>query len=246
MDIIKITGLLSLSVQIITGLIDAYVLTIDVIPQLKVLSQLLLIEFIVQIIEGSFYIWMVTNFSSISNITPYRYWDWSLSTPMMLLTLSIYLKYKSETEEKKKIPDTLINYIKQYIKPLSIIIIMDLLMLYMGYLGETKYLSIFTSTILGFIPFSIMFYIIYNTFVIQIPKSINIFLYFVGVWGLYGVAALLPYNWKNSIYNILDLFAKNFFGIFLAYTIYTTQYPSNESFNNNAILERESNLDTLN
>jgi bacteriorhodopsin len=37
---------------------------------------------------------------------------------------------------------------------------------------------------------------------------------------VYGIAALLPYNVKNAMYNILDLFAKNFFGIFLAYVLY--------------------------
>jgi bacteriorhodopsin len=94
-------------------------------------------------------------------------------------------------------------------------------MLLFGYLGETGVLSIGLSTVLGFIPFFIMFYIIYQTFVIYIPEAKNIFLYFVCVWGLYGIAALMPYNIKNASYNILDLFAKNFFGLFLAYTIYT-------------------------
>jgi bacteriorhodopsin len=41
---------------------------------------------------------------------------------------------------------------------------------------------------------------------------------------MYGIAALLPYNLKNSIYNILDLFAKNFFGLFLTYIIITKKY----------------------
>jgi hypothetical protein len=33
------------------------------------------------------------------------------------------------------------------------------------------------------------------------------------------MAALLPYKLKNNSYNILDLFAKNFFGIYLSYLL---------------------------
>jgi bacteriorhodopsin len=40
------------------------------------------------------------------------------------------------------------------------------------------------------------------------------------VWAIYGVAAVLPYHIKNTMYNILDIFAKNFFGIFLSYVLY--------------------------
>jgi bacteriorhodopsin len=35
----------------------------------------------------------------------------------------------------------------------------------------------------------------------------------------YGIVAILPYYLKNALYNILDLFAKNFFGIFLSYIL---------------------------
>ena len=39
------------------------------------------------------------------------------------------------------------------------------------------------------------------------------------VWSLYGVAALLPALQKNIGYNVLDLIAKNFYGIFIFYKI---------------------------
>ena len=51
-------------------------------------------------------------------------------------------------------------------------------------------------------------------------QGLILFWYFVSVWSLYGVAALFPYNLKNIFYNILDLFAKNFFGLYLAYIIW--------------------------
>jgi bacteriorhodopsin len=40
------------------------------------------------------------------------------------------------------------------------------------------------------------------------------------VWGLYGVAAMFSPVWKNTAYNILDVLAKNFYGIFLSILIY--------------------------
>jgi len=40
-------------------------------------------------------------------------------------------------------------------------------------------------------------------------------------WSLYGIVGLLPYYIKNTIYNILDLFSKNFFGLLLSYLIIT-------------------------
>jgi bacteriorhodopsin len=39
------------------------------------------------------------------------------------------------------------------------------------------------------------------------------------VWFIYGLAALMSYKTKNIMYNILDLFAKNFFGIYLGIVV---------------------------
>jgi bacteriorhodopsin len=36
---------------------------------------------------------------------------------------------------------------------------------------------------------------------------------------MYGIAALMDYKTKNIMYNILDLFAKNFFGVYLGYVV---------------------------
>jgi hypothetical protein len=89
-------------------------------------------------------------------------------------------------------------------------------MLLFGYLGEMAVLPIKLSVSLGFIPFLIYFYMIYTTYV----KGTNkLFFYFFIFWSLYGMAALLPYKLKNNSYNILDLFAKNFFGIYLSYLL---------------------------
>jgi hypothetical protein len=233
MSIIQQTGKLSLIIQIITGLIDALALTLPVGFQEQILRQLLTMELIVQIIEGTFYVWMLNKFNSLSNVTIYRYLDWVFTTPVMLITLCIYFIYKRNTETNIKIDENINNneninenkgllfYLKENIIPFIVIIIMNWLMLLFGYLGEINILSILSSTILGFIPFIIMFYIIYNKFAQVNTTTLQMFWYFVVVWGLYGVAALFNYKWKNTAYNILDLFAKNFFGLFLAYVVYT-------------------------
>lgn len=220
MDLIYITGVISLIIQILTGIIDFYVLQLNIPSEIKLLSDLLLVEFIVQIIEGTFYIWMVLNFSKIKNITPHRYMDWFFTTPVMLMTYSIYLLYLKNSEENEKNKNLrMIDLVKKHWKVLLPIIALNCLMLLFGYLGEIKVISMFKATILGFIPFFIYFYMIYNNFAKDFKTGRNTFIIFFGLWTIYGIASFFPYNLKNISYNILDLFAKNFFGIFLAFLI---------------------------
>ena len=98
MELIHHTAGLSLFIQIITGFVDYYALSLPTIsPDLKLLHDLLLLEFIVQIVEGAFYVWLVFAISSVTNITRHRYWDWFITTPTMLITFStflIYLRFK--------------------------------------------------------------------------------------------------------------------------------------------------------
>jgi hypothetical protein len=90
-------------------------------------------------------------------------------------------------------------------------------MLLFGYLGEVKLMNNYLAVFLGFLPFFAMFYIIYENYAKFTSNGETLFWYFSVVWSLYGLAAIMPYFWKNISYNILDIFAKNFFGIFLAY-----------------------------
>jgi bacteriorhodopsin len=85
---------------------------------------------------------------------------------------------------------------------------------------------------MGFIPFLMYYVIIYNSYVkdevlvknnvsIEKKKEIKLlFWYFFLVWSMYGFSALLPYTKKNISYNVLDIFSKNFFGLFLAWKVY--------------------------
>ena len=224
MSIIYITGVLSLIIQIITGVFDYYVLKLDIPEELSLLRELLLTEFIVQIIEGTFYLWMVLNFSKIRNITPHRYFDWVITTPTMLLTYCIFLIYlkntqpktNENTEKTNENKKGMIELIKDNWKILLPILLLNWMMLLFGYLGEMKVITMVTANILGFIPFVIYFWLIYDNFAKDFALGRQTFIVFFGLWLLYGVAAFFPYYLKNTCFNILDLFAKNFFGIFIA------------------------------
>ena len=219
MNIIESTGILSLIVQFLTAIVDFYSLSLTVPTSYNLIRELVIMELIVQIVEGSFYIWMITNFNAIKNITPFRYYDWMISTPTMLITFMFYLKFLQDQEEKKE-SNTFLNEVKNNWKLILKVSLLDWAMLLAGYLGEKEVFSYLTTTLVGFVPFFLMFYLIYINFASKSTQGQKIFWYFSGIWAIYGIAAMLPYNIKNSFYNILDLFAKNFFGIYLGYVLY--------------------------
>ena len=136
----------------------------------------------------------------------------------MLFTFSLYLLYLKNNENNIDI--SFWNLVYTNLPVFAIIWILNGIMLLFGYLGELNKIGRYKATLLGFIPFIIYFYIIYVNYVGQSGKFI--FWCFFGLWALYGVASLLSYTIKNISYNILDLFAKNFFGIYLAYVLYTS------------------------
>jgi len=214
------TLIFSFIIQILSGLIDIGALFVKIDPAYSILKQILGLEVFVQLIQGLFYLWLVYNYKEIPNVTPKRYADWFITTPIMLISLIlylIYLKYEENGLDTSKLE--LFNLLTENSGVMSYVLYLDWLMLIFGYLGETKIINTLTGVLLGFIPFLIYFYIIYINYVRQTATGWKLCLYFFFFWSLYGVAAVLPYYLKNTFYNILDLFAKNFFGLFLSYII---------------------------
>ena len=84
------TAYASLYIQAITGIVDLLGLTINVEKEFNIFKQLLALETSVQIIEFVFYIWLISQIKKRTNITKYRYFDWALTTPIMLITLMAY------------------------------------------------------------------------------------------------------------------------------------------------------------
>jgi bacteriorhodopsin len=136
-----------------------------------------------------------------SDITKTRYIDWSITTPMMLLVLCIVLG----ANINKKIS----------LGTLGTVILSNYVMLYTGYLGETKTLTRPVATASGFAAFFAMFYTIYHKFIA--PKYIFenncLFFFFVLVWALYGLVYFLPETYKNISTNLLDCISKCLIGL---------------------------------
>ena len=216
--------ILSIITQIITGIFEIISLFFKVPSNFAFLKQMLLLEVIVQFVEGSFYVYWLYNFNKIINITPKRYFDWAFTTPTMLITLIFYLiflKYKKDNISYKLNFFELFN---QEFYTLITVLILNWLMLLFGYLGEINLIPVLLGVFLGFIPFLIYYYIIYKKYALLTSDGLKVFLYFFIIWSFYGIVAVLPYKIKNIGYNILDLFAKNFFGIFLTYLLFVNKY----------------------
>ena len=211
------SGIVSLVVQSITGIVDYFVIDLPLRPNDEMLRDLLKVELVVQGVEFIFYVWLIFYFSKVSrNITPYRYLDWAITTPLMLITLAGFLNHTGNSPTR--LPEFLSTHKGSIVK----IVLLNAAMLLFGLIGEYGLLNPYTSTALGFIPFILNFKFIKEEF---LPSSEDkyknaLFYWFVFFWALYGVFALMSYTIKNTGYNILDIFAKNFFGIFLAYAIW--------------------------
>lgn len=148
----------------------------------------------VTIIAASHYFLMVR---SIKNVVSYRYFDWFFTTPILLIDLCLLLEVYD-------------------VKFITEMVIYNTLMLLMGFLGEIKAIPLYLSNITGFVPFAIM----YKKFIDKVRNDEDKYLVngFFGLWALYGVNQLNPYDSnKNLSYNILDFITKGAFGLYIYY-----------------------------
>lgn len=139
----------------------------------------------------------------LEKINDMRYTDWVISTPLMLLVLCMVLGYEN------KITVTLL--------PFLLILLFNFLMLFFGYIGEIGKLTKTTANMLGFGAFFAMYATVWNVYMtskIKTYQSKIIYFLFLGLWSLYGVLYQTDKLTKVFGYNILDLFAKAFVGIF--------------------------------
>ena len=92
-------------------------------------------------------------------------------------------------------------------------------MLAFGFLGEINVVSKYITTPIGFYFFYKSFSLVYYNYAINSQLGQKLFAFMGSVWSLYGVAALMPTNIKNISYNLLDIVAKNFYGLYIYYKI---------------------------
>ena len=209
---------ISLVVQAITGLLGIYGLTIPLAPKDAILRQVLGLEIIVQIIEFVFYLGFLS-ILNLNSLTQERYYDWFLSTPVMLFTISLYFFYVNFIEGQDKDSIGLLDFAKNNSKQIFGFVILNFLMLLFGFLAERGVMDKTLAVVLGIGALCGSFGIIYENYAKYSEKTRKIFWAMFGIWALYGVAFLCPPVIKNVSYTILDIFAKNFFGIFLYYII---------------------------
>jgi hypothetical protein len=219
-----ITLVISIVVQVVTGVVEIGAFFVNVPSAYSIIRQLLLVELTVQFIEASFYFWLAYNFTKVLNVTPKRYVDWVITTPTMLVTLMVFLIYLNNKAENKTNDLDLWTLCKENATVFIPVLLLNWLMLLFGYLAEMRTIPVYLGVFLGFIPFVIYYYMIYVNYVAQSSGGHFLFWYFFFFWSLYGFAAVLPYYVKNSFYNILDLFSKNFFGVLLSYIVLFGNY----------------------
>lgn len=140
---------------------------------------------------------------NLQEITPVRYVDWFITTPLLLLIILLFFNYYNK--------ETL------HVSDFAIVIFLNYLMLGFGYLGEIGYLAKPTANALGFIAFFAMLAYIYTHFVHGAVQRhlLAVFIAFSLIWAAYGIVALMPDVEKNVGYNILDTISKVFLGLFM-------------------------------
>lgn len=221
---IYISGVVSLCIQAVVGILDYLAIKLELESKDELLKDLLKVELFVQIVEFIFYVWLIFYFKKTSqNVTPFRYLDWAITTPLMLVSLSAFLNHDGKTA---RLSDFLSDHKDSVVK----IVLLNAAMLLFGFIGELGYLNKYVSTALGFIPFFLNFKYIKDTFLHSDDiQKIFIFYWFVIVWGMYGVFAVMSYTIKNTGYNILDILSKNVFGVFLSYIVWSKHQSLNNS-----------------
>ena len=134
-------------------------------------------------------------------MTLLRYMDWSITTPMMLITLCASLSYNI----KKPV----------YFFPVFLILVLNYVMLGLGYLGEIDTLDKITAATSSFVAFFGMFGLIYYYFVCPKYHYMNQVLYavFMFVWSMYGMVYFFEEEVKNICLNILDVLSKCLVGL---------------------------------
>jgi bacteriorhodopsin len=211
---------ISLVVQAITGIVGAYGLVLPLSSKDAILQDVLSLEMFVQLVEFVFYVGFLS-IPTLMTLTQERYSDWFISTPVMLFTISLYFFYTNFIETgKREEKYRLREFVREHARQIAAIVLLNFLMLLFGYMAELGMMERGTAFVLGTVALCGSFGIIYEYYGKYSEKSRSLFWIMFGLWSMYGMAFLAPPVVKNISYTVLDVFAKNFFGLFLTYNIY--------------------------
>ena len=218
-DLLLLTVKISLVIQLLTGVVSSGGIFIKLNDDDKVLHDVLIIESIVQLVEGLFYIYIAYAMKDIKegDIASRRYFDWVITTPIMLVSTIMYMEYTSSKNIGESI--TTSKILKDNQSDLIKICFYNLGMLLFGYLGEINIIPKEIGVPIGFGFFGLSFYEIWDNFAYKTDKTRKLYYFLISIWGLYGVAAIMPIIPKNIMYNNLDIISKNFYGLFILYEV---------------------------
>jgi bacteriorhodopsin len=169
----------------------------------SLIRHIMNIETAVSLVAGLVYGYLVEEVrkpgADLKKITQIRYFDWSITTPLILLVILLF--YNGEAA---------IDY-KTYLGVVGL----NAGMLYSGYLGESGAIHKMTGGIAGFTFFAAMLALFY-TCCVPGTKNPIVFWIFALLWTLYGVAYYVEdEETKNISYNVLDVISKALFGVVL-------------------------------
>ena len=163
-NIVSKTIYFSLVVQIITTLISLEGLFRKISDKDYVLKEILLLEGIVQLIESFFYVWVIFAIHNLNKMTPRRYIDWTFSTPIMLISTIVFMKYQEFKEQNKDTDFKMIDFFKNNKTNIFKIFVYNGLMLLCGFLGEAGIIDKRLGIPVGFIFFYLSFNLIYQEY----------------------------------------------------------------------------------
>jgi hypothetical protein len=215
-SIVTVSTNINIYVQLAVGIIDVVALTVPVQDNHIILKDILVLETIVQAIEFCWYFFVIRHLPQ-EDMAKNRYYDWLFSTPLMLVAMFSYLLYEDQLQnDPSGNPIRLSTIMKNHTESITQIILSNLCMLSIGYLYEIGQISKKVAFAYGFIFLVNTFSIIYLKAGYKSTKGRIVFFAMFLLWSIYGIAFILPTATKNTIFNIIDLFSKNFFELYIA------------------------------
>lgn len=180
----------------------------------RFLRYSLVSETAVNIIAGITYSYVMSLLDTkglrLNKVTPIRYLDWFLTTPLLLFSFILFVAYYDGKNSATP------SNVSPYYEPLSYIIPLNFLMLIFGYLGETGVISKYKGLVFGFAAYTLLFYFLYDKYVDgKEGKVKTVYWALAFIWFLYGVSYMLKTRNKNISYNFLDIVSKAGFGILI-------------------------------
>ena len=173
----------------------------------ELLRGVLMTEVVVQVIELVFYVFILKSAVSQIGALKSRYYDWFVTTPIMLVSLMALFSFRSYD-------GSLIDFVQEKRNPIGIIVVFNLIMLIAGYLYTTGRVSFWSSQIVGFAALAVSFAQVHTA--VGNSNDSKIFWSTLLVWIMYGIAVQQPLAKRNIWYNILDVLSKNVVGIYAA------------------------------